>query len=1144
MLRPLIQKNLANSLQNINLRRTNGLPAVLPLVDADASEKIRDQIRAEVAAGQAEEQQLLTLRSAAKNREMSDVINVLLGGGIFSLLALSVVFLFLKQENHRRRHAQAQLQQHLDHLQETVDARTRQLDQTNLELSRAIAEQGRVNAALLESEERIRFALETSEIGTWDLDLDTHQANRSLVHDRIFGYAEPLTEWAYEKFLEHVLPEDRPPVAAQFHHAAETRRDWCFECRIRRCDAEVRWIWVAARHLTGTDGNRRRVTGIIQDITARKQAEAKLLLSQEMFSQAFANNPAAIALTHYDGGIAVDVNDTWTAMTGYRREDVLGRSIRHTWPNAKDARRFLDELREQGTLHGWEQEFRKKTGELYTVQISAQILKMRGEELVLSTLVDITARKHAEQALRESEANLQHFVNTVPTGLVRNTRDLHFRLVNNAYAALVGRPIDQIIGHSLAEVFGEKALAKIRPYIERTLRGERVEYETELPLGIGTKQFYVISEPDRNAAGEVIGWVGSLADVTKQREAESQLRLLSAAVQSAVDAVVITDSSGTIQWVNPAFTALTGYSDAEVIGRNPRLLKSGQHPPNFYNVLWKTITAGRVWSGELVNKRKNGTLYTEEMTITPVANQDGHCTNFIAIKRDISGRKQAEAALRESRAKLEAALASMTDAVYVSDADGQFVEFNEAFATFYRFRGKDECLKGLAGYPSILDVFMTDGTLAPLDQSAVPRALRGETATSAEYRLRRKDTGETWVGSYSFGPIRDKDGRVVGAVVVARDITDRKRHEEAQAQLAAIVEWSEDGILSESLAGIIQTWNAGAERMFGYRAEEVIGQPITMLLPASRIDEEVDVMARLARGETIQHYETVRVARNGQRVDVALTVSPVKDQQGRMIGASTIVRDIGELVAARRVLTRSKEELERLVVERTAKLQELVGELEHFSYTIIHDMRAPLRAMQGFAEMLEQGIQDAESQILLQRIINAARRMDMLITDALNYNRTVRQELVLTAVDVGELLGEMLETYPEFQAFKSCIEVVAPIPPVLANEAGMTQCFSNLLGNAIKFVQPGQLPHIRVWAETADGWVRLFVEDHGIGIPATMLPRVFDMFSRGHQSYPGTGIGLALVRKVMDRMGGKATVESADGQGTRFWLTLRPAPPA
>jgi two-component sensor histidine kinase/PAS domain-containing protein len=149
------------------------------------------------------------------------------------------------------------------------------------------------------------------------------------------------------------------------------------------------------------------------------------------------------------------------------------------------------------------------------------------------------------------------------------------------------------------------------------------------------------------------------------------------------------------------------------------------------------------------------------------------------LRREIVDRKQAEEGLRESRAKLEAALASMTDAVFISDAEGRFIDFNDSFATFHRFRNKDECARTFAEYPDILDVYMADGTLAPLEMWAVPRALRGETVTNAEYTLRRKDTGETWVGSYSFGPIRNTSGDIVGSVVAGRDITDHKKAEQA-----------------------------------------------------------------------------------------------------------------------------------------------------------------------------------------------------------------------------------------------------------------------------------------------------------------------------------------------------------------------------
>jgi signal transduction histidine kinase len=263
-------------------------------------------------------------------------------------------------------------------------------------------------------------------------------------------------------------------------------------------------------------------------------------------------------------------------------------------------------------------------------------------------------------------------------------------------------------------------------------------------------------------------------------------------------------------------------------------------------------------------------------------------------------------------------------------------------------------------------------------------------------------------------------------------------------------------------------------------------------------------------------------------------------------------------------LTKANASLERLVRERTAKLQEMVDELEHFSYTITHDMRAPLRAMQGFAGVMEELSADsmtAEKKECLYHITSSAARMDRLITDALSYSKTVSQELPLAQVDPGALLRGMIHSYPDFQPPKARIHIFGELPPVLGNEAGLTQCFSNLLGNAVKFVAAGKTPEVRIWSElraappsppengvpkdtearlNQSKVVRLWFEDNGIGIPEQSQPKIFQMFQRATRDHEGTGIGLALVRKVIARMGGAVGVESQPGKGSRFWLDLKP----
>jgi len=253
---------------------------------------------------------------------------------------------------------------------------------------------------------------------------------------------------------------------------------------------------------------------------------------------------------------------------------------------------------------------------------------------------------------------------------------------------------------------------------------------------------------------------------------------------------------------------------------------------------------------------------------------------------------------------------------------------------------------------------------------------------------------------------------------------------------------------------------------------------------------------------------------------------------------------IMECQRLRTQLGRTNEQLEALVQKRTAELQEIVHDLEHFSYTITHDLRAPLRAMHGFAALLEADCREQlspESRDYVRRITVAAERMDRLITDALSYSGAVRQELPMAPIEPSRLLRGMIESYPMFQPPAAHIEIVGELPAVLGNEAALTQCFSNLLGNAVKFVEPGTVPRVRVSAERRGEWVRLCFTDNGIGIPADLQSRLFAMFQRLNKAYEGTGIGLALVRKVTERLGGKVGVESEVGRGSTFWVELRGA---
>ncbi len=215
---------------------------------------------------------------------------------------------------------------------------------------------------------------------------------------------------------------------------------------------------------------------------------------------------------------------------------------------------------------------------------------------------------------------------------------------------------------------------------------------------------------------------------------------------------------------------------------------------------------------------------------------------------------------------------------------------------------------------------------------------------------------------------------------------------------------------------------------------------------------------------------------------------------------------------------------------------------EAFSYSIAHDMRAPLRSLQGFAQILltdYAGKLDANGQKFLHRLAKSAGRMDKLVCDVLNYSRVVRADLSLEKVEVEQLLRGIIETYPMFAPDEADVVLEGPFPPVLGNEAMLTQIFSNLMGNGVKFVPPGVKPRLRVWSKTGSHVVRLFMQDNGIGIAPDQHERIFGIFQRVNKTFEGTGIGLAIVKKAVERIGGKIGLQSELAKGSTFWVELR-----
>lgn len=500
-------------------------------------------------------------------------------------------------------------------------------------------------------------------------------------------------------------------------------------------------------------------------------------------------------------------------------------------------------------------------------------------------------------------------------------------------------------------------------------------------------------------------------------------------------------------------------------------------------------------------------------------------------------------AVRRSRKRVaeqhelsQVTLSSIGDAVITTDVDGCVTYLN----------GVAESLTGWTdqqahGVP-LAQVFriVNEETREPVESPAT-RALREGTVVGlANHTVLVKKDGSECAIDDSAAPIRDENGHVAGCVLIFRDVTAQRRVQQERANqlqttqlLAFIVESSDTAIIGKSLQGIIQTWNAAAENLFGYTADEAIGRHISLVLPPERLHEEETILATLKEGRRVEHFETERLRADGQRVFVSLTISPIKDDEGNVIGASKMVRDITER-------KRLENDLRRLA----ADLSEADRRKDEFLATLAHELRGPLAPLANVLEVWK----NTNDVALLDRARGTMERqlnqMVRLVDDLLDLNRIThnRFELRRSRITLAGVISQAVEAcQPLADASGHAIRLNLPGEHCYldADPARLAQVFGNLLSNACKYTDAGGT--ITVSAQRQDAHVVVSVTDTGNGIPASELDTIFDMFVQVDRCgvQQGLGIGLTLVKRLVEMHGGTVEAKSAgEGHGSEFVVRL------
>ena len=720
---------------------------------------------------------------------------------------------------------------------------------------------------------------------------------------------------------------------------------------------------------------------------------------------------------------------------------------------------------------------------------------------------------------------------------------------NEGCKNVLGYDRDEFIGQHILMVFPPEAVASGAVDKEMQIAAEKGSASDDRWLRRKSgERFWAsgITTGVRNEDGNLTGFTKVLRDLTERKQFEERLyesqmffRMLA---ESLPQLVWTCRADGECDYLSPQWVSYTGIPETEQLGFGWINQLHSDDRERTIDAWKRTIKENEVFDVEFRIRRSDGAYRWFKTRAMPLHSAEGAILKWFGTSTDIEDQKAIEASLRLSEERLRAerdfsdkTVDSLPGVFFLFDQQGKFLRWNKN-------------LEQITGYSAEEIAGMSPLEFNPVeDRTMVERKFRdvivhGE--ANIEVRLMTK-------GGRSI-PYLFKGRRIVidgQPCLIANgvDVSVIKHAEAAAAYLAAIVESSDDAIISTDLQGIISSWNNGAERLYGYTAAETIGNPVTMLLPPLRLDEEPRILELLRKGERIDHYETIRRRKDGTEIDVSLTVSPIQDQEGVIIGASKTARDITDR-------KRAEEEREHyLAREREARAEaEAANRLkDEFLATVSHELRTPLNVILGWARLLsETKPQEERLEHGLEIIERNAQAQARLIEDLLDVSRIVSGKLSVQTRPVtlnqtveGVVAG--IRPSAEAKGIALRLRQSGAEISIIGDADRLQQVVRNLLSNAIKFTPDGG--RIDVMLESVGAHVELQVSDTGRGISPEFLPHVFDRFRQAYRTDAGAraglGLGLTIVRYIVEAHGGSVTAESPGvGQGATFTVKLPMAP--
>ncbi|NER79960.1 MAG: PAS domain S-box protein [Leptolyngbya sp. SIO1D8] len=1066
------------------------------------------------------------------------------------------------------------------------------------QLEQEVAERRQTEAELRELSTRLDIALEAVGIGIWDWDI-TH--NTLFWDERfyeLYGTTPEAFERNYDAWASRVHPEDRPAAEAAIQRALNNEAVYDIEFRVIHADGTIRYMKADGLVQRDDQGEPIRMIGTNYDITDRKEAEHRLQESEERYSSLAAVAPVGIFRTDADGH-CIYVNERWCEIAKLTPEQAFGQGwIEGLYPDDREA--IFAEWNQAASKNrpfALEYRFGRSSGLVTWVygQAVAELDHVNKVIGYVGCVTDITERKQAELQLQvaqdeivEKEALFRNTFEQAAVGIAHVSPTGKFMRANQRFCDITAYPRLELLNLSFQEITYSEDLDSDLQYVQQILANQIQTYfmEKRYIRKNGTITWINLTVSlVRQQNGEPDYFIAVIEDINARKKIEEMLRLYERAICTTPDHMSFVDRDYIYCMVNDVYAQKFDKSKAEIIGHSVAELLGEE---TFFQTVKPNLD--RTFAGEEVHYQSlfaitDGLQQYLDVTYTPYRELDGTITGAVVSIRDISDIYAAELALtyqaRRAEAMLELPqLAEQLDEpefirqaqeiakdltgsqmvfiyfVHEEQKTIELVNWSQPTLTYYN-NGIPEMHLPICQAGIWADVLRQRKPLICNDYEVYPNKQGLPEGHEVLHRLLSVPVMEhgkvmvlIGVGNKTQN-YTDMDVETVQLIsnLVWRTV-QHYRSLQAVRLLAAVVKSTDDAIVTKDIKGYITSWNAGAEKLLGYAASEVIGQHITMLFPTDRVDEEKYILAQLKQGKSIDHFETVRLRKNGTTLDASLTISPLKDRTGQIIGASKIMRDISIRKEAERKLRAEIRERQRAIqtLQLTAqRLEESNQELQDFAYVASHDLQEPLRKVQAFGDRLSHTCQDdlsEKGQDYLARMMNAAMRAQALINDLLSFSRVTTRANPFVPTDLAQIMSGVLSDLEVRIEQTGATLDIDPLPTIDADGMQMRQVFQNLLSNALKFHKPDVAPQIQVrvqhYSEAGKEFCQLKVIDNGIGFDVKYCDRIFQPFQRlhGRKTYEGSGIGLAICRKVIRRHGGTLKADSQPGKGSTFIATL------